>query len=116
MGLPSLEPESSPEWLRRAGAVGGVGAFGGGGIEPDELELELIAGNGGRRGEMGEPRSVNGFESGLSASKETTALNRSASPAGSPEGFWILPERDILERHSADQIGGGGGEWGLAVM
>lgn len=78
--------------------MGGVGAFGGGGIEPDELELELIAGNGGRRGEMGEPRSVNGFESGLSASKETTALNRSASPAGSPEGFWILPERDILER------------------
>lgn len=83
VGLPSLEPESSPEWLR-------TGAAGGGGgrpeSEPEELEEELAAW---RSGEMGEPRKS--FLSGLSPETEREEEEKRAErEEGSGVGFWAL--------------------------
>lgn len=103
VGLLSLEPESSPEWLLGPESdllAAGLGPFRPD-TDPDELELLLVAVASPplcrvRRGETGEPRSSS-RKSGLLAWQLSESRRRSLSEStpGSEMGF---PECDISKK------------------
>lgn len=91
MGLESLDPESSPEWLfwplLASDLLPGFWVLP---KDPDELELLLTAGPL-RRGETGDPRSGNSFASGLFLSMTREELRRLERESPPP------PKCDILD-------------------